>query len=230
MGEILSYTNIKKESGWLYFLDKHGDISRTQAKRGGRKLSLDEKSIPEKVARVGIVKERGWLYYVDGNGNVGRSALKRGGTRGSYKRKAKVRKRYKSRKEYLKKHKYLDCGSKRYLFELRKDKETNYLNIFDLDSKGKIQISLESLDKVARLLKRFHKKYNNTVTNKNIEYIEESPGNIKKEVETLLHNPKQNFNYYREYGMTLREITQKYGKSPSYWCTHPEELRTIFGK
>jgi len=34
---------IKKESGWLYFVDKKGDISRAKMARGGKKKKKEEK-------------------------------------------------------------------------------------------------------------------------------------------------------------------------------------------
>ena len=36
MAEIVAKTGIKKESGYLYFVDKQGDVSRAKMSRGGR--------------------------------------------------------------------------------------------------------------------------------------------------------------------------------------------------
>lgn len=35
--EIVKKTKIKKESGWLYFLTKSGDVGRTKMARGKKK-------------------------------------------------------------------------------------------------------------------------------------------------------------------------------------------------
>lgn len=35
--EKVAKVGIKKEDGWLYFIDKSGDISRAKLNRGGRK-------------------------------------------------------------------------------------------------------------------------------------------------------------------------------------------------
>ena len=37
MAEKVMKCNVKKESGYLYFVDKQGDISRAPMSRGGRK-------------------------------------------------------------------------------------------------------------------------------------------------------------------------------------------------
>ncbi len=82
MAEKVVKAGVKRESGWLYFLDKQGDVSRTKMARGGSK----GKSRPEKIARVGVKREDGYLYFIDRLGDVSRSAMSRG-------RKAKGRSR-----------------------------------------------------------------------------------------------------------------------------------------
>ncbi|MGE4357038.1 MAG: hypothetical protein AB7E08_00605 [Candidatus Omnitrophota bacterium] len=37
MAEKVAKVGIKKEPGYLYFVDKHGDISRAKMARGGKK-------------------------------------------------------------------------------------------------------------------------------------------------------------------------------------------------
>lgn len=37
MGSKVAKVGIKKENGWLYYVDKDGDISRAKMVRGGRK-------------------------------------------------------------------------------------------------------------------------------------------------------------------------------------------------
>ena len=75
MAEKVKKAGVKKEDGWLYFVDKDGDISRVQMARGGGKSGSKRK---EKIARLGIKKEPGYLYFVDKNGDVSRAKMARG--------------------------------------------------------------------------------------------------------------------------------------------------------
>ncbi len=67
---------IKKAKGYLYFLDKHGDISCAKMARGGSKGGS-----PKKVAKVGVRREEGYLYFIDKKGDVSCAKMVRGGTR-----------------------------------------------------------------------------------------------------------------------------------------------------
>ncbi len=75
MAEKVAKAGVKKESGYLYFVDKDGDVSRATMARGGGKHG---KSKPEKVAKVGVKKESGYLYFVDKDGDVSRATMARG--------------------------------------------------------------------------------------------------------------------------------------------------------
>ena len=75
MAEKVAKVGVKKESGWLYFVDKSGDISRAKMARGGRKKGSTG---TEKVAKAGVKKESGWLYFVDKSGDVSRAKMARG--------------------------------------------------------------------------------------------------------------------------------------------------------
>jgi hypothetical protein len=75
MVEKVAKVGVKKESGYLYFVDKNGDIGRAKMVRGG---SPAKKAKTEKVAKVGIKKESGYLYFVDKNGDIGRAKMARG--------------------------------------------------------------------------------------------------------------------------------------------------------
>lgn len=37
MAQKVAKVGVKKESGWLYFVDKQGDVSRAKMARGGQK-------------------------------------------------------------------------------------------------------------------------------------------------------------------------------------------------
>jgi len=75
MAQKVAKAGVKKEGGYLYFVDKSGDISRAPMSRGGRKKG---KVRTEKVARVGVRKESGYLYFVDKQGDISRAKMARG--------------------------------------------------------------------------------------------------------------------------------------------------------
>ncbi len=75
MAEKVARAGVRKESGYLYFVDKQGDISRAKMSRGGRKKGKAQR---EKVAKVGVRKESGYLYFVDKQGDVSRAKMARG--------------------------------------------------------------------------------------------------------------------------------------------------------
>ena len=81
---------IKKAKGFLYFLDKHGDISCAKMARGGSKGGASKK-----VAKVGVRREEGYLYFIDKQGDVSCAKMVRGGTRKKKKSSAKRTKRRK---------------------------------------------------------------------------------------------------------------------------------------
>ncbi len=74
---------IKKVEGWLYYLDKKGNISRAKMGRG-RKAS---KIKPQQVAKVGVKRKSGFLYFIDKAGDLAAAKMSRSGR----KRKAKRR-------------------------------------------------------------------------------------------------------------------------------------------
>jgi hypothetical protein len=76
MAEKVAKAGVKKTDGYLYFVDKAGDISRAKMARG-RKKGMGGKA--EKVAKVGVKKQKGYLYFVDKNGDVSRAKMARGG-------------------------------------------------------------------------------------------------------------------------------------------------------
>lgn len=75
MAEKVANVGAKKESGYLYFVDKQGDVSRAKMARGGGKKGS---SGAEKVAKAGVKKEKGYLYFVDKNGDISRAKMARG--------------------------------------------------------------------------------------------------------------------------------------------------------
>ena len=76
MAEKVARVGVRKESGFLYFVDKQGDVSKAPMVRGGR----GAKGRAEKVARVNVKKEPGYLYFVDKDGDIGKAQMARGRT------------------------------------------------------------------------------------------------------------------------------------------------------
>lgn len=74
MAEKVATVGVSKESGYLYFVDKQGDVSRAPMVRGGS----SGKGGAEKVAKAGVSKESGYLYFVDKDGDVSRAKMARG--------------------------------------------------------------------------------------------------------------------------------------------------------
>ena len=65
---------VKKEKGYLYYLDKKGNVSMAKMARAGKK----SKAKPKMVAKCGIKREAGYLYYIDKDGDVARAKMARG--------------------------------------------------------------------------------------------------------------------------------------------------------
>lgn len=74
MAEKVAQAGVKKEAGFLYFVDKDGDISRAPMVRG----TTAKKANTDKVAKVNVKKESGFLYFVDKDGDVSRAPMARG--------------------------------------------------------------------------------------------------------------------------------------------------------
>jgi len=74
MAEKVAKAGIKREKGYLYYLDKQGDVSRAKMARGGSKGGR-----PEKVAKLGVKRKQGFLYFIDKQGDVSCAKMVRGG-------------------------------------------------------------------------------------------------------------------------------------------------------
>ena len=70
MAEKVQKAGVKREDGYLYYIDKQGDVSRAKMARGGKKGGK-----PEKVSKLGVKKESGYLYYLDKKGDVSRAKM-----------------------------------------------------------------------------------------------------------------------------------------------------------
>jgi hypothetical protein len=74
MAEKLMKVGIKRVKGYLYYIDKQGDISCAKMARGGKKGGS-----PKKVTKCGIKRKEGYLYFVDKKGDISCAKMKRGG-------------------------------------------------------------------------------------------------------------------------------------------------------
>ncbi len=74
MAQKVAKVGVTRASGYLYFIDKQGDVSRAKMARGGKKGSRGR---AEKVAKAGVDKEKGYLYFLDKQGDVARAKMKR---------------------------------------------------------------------------------------------------------------------------------------------------------
>ena len=72
MAQKVAKAGVRRQDGFLYFIDKQGDISRAKMARGGKKGGRTEK-----VKKLGIKKEKGFLYFLDKQGDVSRAKMVR---------------------------------------------------------------------------------------------------------------------------------------------------------
>lgn len=84
MAKKVAKVGVKKESGYLYFVDKDGDISCAVMARGRKK---GKKAKPKKCAKAGIKKESGFLYFVDKDGDISCAKMARGRKKATKKKK-----------------------------------------------------------------------------------------------------------------------------------------------
>ena len=75
MAEVVCKCGVKREKGYLYFVNKKGDLARAPMARAGRKTSKKQ----EVVHKCGINKKLGYLYFLDKRGNVAMAKMAKGG-------------------------------------------------------------------------------------------------------------------------------------------------------
>ncbi|MDD5596154.1 MAG: hypothetical protein PHY94_07950 [Candidatus Omnitrophica bacterium] len=74
MAEKVVKLGVKREKGYLYYIDKQGDVSCAKMARGAKKGGS-----PKKVAKAGIKRKEGYLYFLDKQGDISCAKMKRGG-------------------------------------------------------------------------------------------------------------------------------------------------------
>lgn len=75
MAEKISKTGVKREKGFLYFIDKAGDVSRAVMAKGRADKGHGQ---AQKVAIAGVKKEPGFLYFLDKQGDISRAKMQHG--------------------------------------------------------------------------------------------------------------------------------------------------------
>ena len=76
MAQKVAKVGVRKQKGYLYFVDKHGDVSCAKMARGNKRGGSTKK-----VAKVGVKKQRGYLYFIDKRGDISCAKMVRGGKR-----------------------------------------------------------------------------------------------------------------------------------------------------
>lgn len=75
MAQKVAKVGVKKEKGYLYFVDKKGNVARAKMARGKKK----GKAKIQVVAKVGVKKKSGFLYFIDKGGDISCAKMARGG-------------------------------------------------------------------------------------------------------------------------------------------------------
>ena len=76
MAQKVAKCGVKRKKGYLYFVDKRGDVSMAKMARGKKKGGGRQK-----VCKCGVKKKKGYLYFVDKKGDVSMAKMVRGGKR-----------------------------------------------------------------------------------------------------------------------------------------------------
>ena len=84
MAQLVAKVGVKRKEGYLYFIDKKGDISCAKMARGKKKGGGSKV-----VAKVGVEKKKGYLYFIDKKGDVSCAKMVRGGRKKKKKKKRK---------------------------------------------------------------------------------------------------------------------------------------------
>jgi hypothetical protein len=74
MAQKVAKVGVKKEKGYLYFVDKRGHVGRAKMARAGKKGGKSQV-----VAKVGVKKKAGFLYFIDKKGDISCAKMARGG-------------------------------------------------------------------------------------------------------------------------------------------------------
>lgn len=74
MAEKVAKVGIKRKKGYLYYVDKRGNVVETKMARGKSKGGGGKV-----IAKPCVKKVKGYLYFIDKRGDVSRAKMLRGG-------------------------------------------------------------------------------------------------------------------------------------------------------
>lgn len=74
MAEVLCKCGLKRQPGYLYFVNKQGNAARVAMARAGKKSSKKQ----EVMHKCGVKRAKGYLYFIDKKGNLARAKMARG--------------------------------------------------------------------------------------------------------------------------------------------------------
>jgi len=74
MAEKVAKVGIKRQKGYLYYVDKKGNVVETKMARGNKKGGGGKV-----IAKPSVRKVSGYLYFIDKAGDVARAKMVRGG-------------------------------------------------------------------------------------------------------------------------------------------------------
>ncbi len=74
MAQKVMKVGIKRKKGYLYYVDKKGNVAEAKMARGKKKGGGSKV-----VAKTGVKKKKGYLYFVDKKGDVSCAKMVRGG-------------------------------------------------------------------------------------------------------------------------------------------------------
>ena len=76
MAEKVFKSGIKRQKGYLYYIDKKGNVVETKMARGKKKGGGGKV-----ICKAGVKRQKGYLYFVDKAGDVSKAKMARGGRR-----------------------------------------------------------------------------------------------------------------------------------------------------
>lgn len=74
MAEKVFKSGVTRKKGYLYYINKKGDVVETKMARGKSKGGGGKV-----VCKCGVKREKGYLYFVDKAGDVSKAKMARGG-------------------------------------------------------------------------------------------------------------------------------------------------------
>jgi len=74
MAEKVFKAGVKRKKGYLYYINKKGDVVETKMARGTSKGGGGKV-----IVKAGVKRQKGYLYFIDKKGDVSKAKMARGG-------------------------------------------------------------------------------------------------------------------------------------------------------